>query len=349
MKDWCKAVVPLPATIREAAEALSRASTQIALITSQDETLVGVVTDGDIRRGMLAGETLGSRIETIMETSFYATREDENPAVVLQLMREKEFRQVPILDANGRLVGLKTLMDMTIPPRRDNWVVLMAGGLGQRLRPLTEDCPKPLLSVGGRPVLETIMTQFIEHGFNKFYFSVNYRADMIEDHFGDGSKFGAIIRYLHEDKRLGTAGALGLLPKLPEEPLFVMNGDVLTRVDFPGMLDFHKERKAQATMAVRSFEMKIPYGVVEVDDHTIVKLAEKPVHQYFVNAGIYVLSPQAVATIPPNEYLDMPTLFDQIREDGNPTAAFPIHEYWMDIGQKQDFEQANFDYCTHFE
>lgn len=349
MTDWKKAVVHLPATIREAAESLERSSVQLVLVTTEDNKLMGVMNDGDIRRGLLKGKTLDSPVESVMVTEYTFIQEGCSQAVALATMREKEIRQLPVLDETGKLVDLKVLMDMAIPPRRDNWVVLMAGGLGQRLRPLTEDCPKPLLSVGGKPLLETILNQFIEHGFHRFYISVNYRAEMIEEYFGDGSRLGITIRYLREDQQLGTAGALGLITEPPQEPIFVMNGDVLTSVDFPGMLDFHLARGAHATMAVRNFEMQVPYGVVEVDDHEIVNLSEKPVHQFFVNAGIYVLSPSSVLSIPKNEYLDMPTLFTQLKKTGNPTAAFPIHEYWMDIGRKQDFDQANFDYNLHFE
>ncbi len=349
MKDWRKAVIPFTASIRNAAESLNKSLTQLVLITTEDGKLTGVVNDGDIRRGLLKGKSLDSPVAEIMVTEYTALKEGDSPALALAAMREKEIRQIPVLDEDGRLLDLKTLLDIAIPPRRDNWVVLMAGGLGQRLRPLTEDCPKPLLSVGGKPLLETILTQFIEKGFHRFYISVNYRAEMIEEYFGDGSKLGVEIRYLREDQQLGTAGALGLLPEAPQEPIFVMNGDVLTNADFPGMLDFHLERQSHATMAVRNFEMQVPYGVVEVDDHEIINLSEKPIHQFFVNAGIYVLSPSSVMSIPKNEYLDMPTLFTQLKTKGNPTAAFPIHEYWMDIGRKQDFDKANFDYNLHFQ
>jgi NDP-sugar pyrophosphorylase family protein len=224
----------------------------------------------------------------------------------------------------------------------------MAGGMGQRLRPLTEDCPKPLLSVGGRPLLETILLQFREHGFQRFFISVNYRADMVEGHFGDGDALGVTVNYLREDAPLGTAGALGALPDAPREPVFVMNGDVLTRVDFSGMLSFHREHKAAATMAVRGFEMQVPYGVVNVEDQRITAIEEKPVHRFFVNAGIYVLEPDVVAAIPKGEHLDMPALFTRLHAQGRTTAAFPVHEYWMDIGRKQDFDQANTDYGIHF-
>ncbi|ADU62996.1 MAG: nucleotidyltransferase family protein [Pseudodesulfovibrio sp.] len=348
MKDWRKAVIPLTATVRDAVEALTLSSVQIALVARENGHLDGVITDGDIRRGLLAGKTLKSPAREVMETNFFTARESDDPAVLLATMRERDFRQVPLLDADGCLVGLRTLMDMITPPKRDNWVVLMAGGLGQRLRPLTEDCPKPLLSVGGKPLLETILGQFVEHGFEKFYISVNYRAEMVEAHFGDGSRHNVEIRYLRENEQLGTAGALGLMEEKPEAPIFVMNGDLLTRVDFPGMLDFHLAQKARATMAVRSFDIQVPFGVVQVDNHRITSIEEKPVHQFFVNAGIYVLAPDVAAAIPKGNYLDMPTLFSQLMDAGETTAAFPIHEYWMDIGRKQDFDQANCDYDMHF-
>lgn len=349
MKDWRKTLVSPDGTIRDIVETLSLGGQQVALIVGDDDMLLGMVTDGDVRRGLLAGKTLEDSARAIMNTDFFAAWHDDDDATVLANMREREISQVPLVDDRGRLVGLRTLMGMTtVQPRRDNPVVLMAGGLGQRLRPLTEDCPKPLLSVGGKPLLETILRQFVEHGFHRFYLSVNYRAEMVEEYFGDGSRFGVEIDYLREDEQLGTAGALGLLPEPPREPIFVMNGDLLTRVDFPGMLDFHRDRGASATMAVRSFEMQVPYGVVEVDNHQIVNLQEKPVHQFFVNAGIYVLSPEAVSIIEKGQYLDMPRLFERLKEQGRPTAAFPIHEYWMDIGRKQDFDQANFDYDMHF-
>jgi len=348
MKDWRKAVIAPTATVRDAVEALTISSVQIALVANENGRLEGVITDGDIRRGLLAGKTLESPAREIMETSFFTAREDDDTASLLAIMREKEFRQVPLLDDKGHLVGLRTLMDILTPKKHDNWVVLMAGGLGQRLRPLTEDCPKPLLSVGGKPLLETILDQFVEHGFEHFYISVNYRAEMVENYFGNGSRHDVEIRYLREQDQLGTAGAVGLMPEKPDSPVFVMNGDLLTRVDFPGMLAFHQDQKAKATMAVRSFDIQVPYGVVSVENHKITALEEKPTHQFFVNAGIYVLEPEIAASIPKNKYLDMPTLFGQIMEKSETTAAFPIHEYWMDIGRKQDFDQANYDYDMHF-
>ncbi|EGB13997.1 Nucleotidyl transferase [Pseudodesulfovibrio mercurii] len=348
MKSWRNAIIPLSATVREAAETLNRTSLQIVMLAGEDGRLMGVVTDGDIRRGLLAGKTLESPATEIMETKFFSAVPSDDQAALLRTMRERNIRQVPLLDPNGRVIGLRTLFDIISPAKRDNWVVLMAGGLGQRLRPLTEDCPKPLLNVGNKPLLETILDQFADYGFARFYISVNYRADMVEEYFGDGSKRGVEIRYLREDRQLGTAGAVGLIEDKPDAPIFVMNGDLLTKVDFPGMLAFHHEQGAKATMAVRRFDIQVPYGVVKVEDHRIVRLEEKPTHKFFVNAGIYVLEPDVAAAIPANEYLDMPSLFGRLMDQGETTAAFPIHEYWMDIGRKQDFDQANCDYDLHF-
>lgn len=348
MKEWKHAILPVTATVREAAEALNRSSLQIALITDETGLLKGVITDGDIRRGLLAGKTMESPATAIMETEFFSAAPDDDQSALLATMRHRDIRQVPLLDDEGRVVGLRTLFDIITPPRRDNWVVLMAGGLGQRLRPLTEDCPKPLLNVGNKPLLKTILDQFVASGFTKFYISVNYRADMVEDYFGDGSKHGVEIRYLREKAQLGTAGAVGLIEEKLDAPIFVMNGDLLTKVDFPGMLDFHREQDARATMAVRRFEFQVPYGVVNVENRRITGLEEKPTHKFFVNAGIYVLDPDVAGAIPKDEYLDMPSLFVRLMDRGESTAAFPIHEYWMDIGRKQDFDQANFDYDMHF-
>ncbi|MCM0756012.1 nucleotidyltransferase family protein [Desulfovibrio aminophilus] len=349
MKDWRKALVSADGTVRDAVQALNDGSVRVALAVDEDERLRGVVTDGDIRRGLLAGKGLESPLSDVLVTTFCAARPGDDDASILATMRGKDILQMPVLDAAGRVIGLKVLGELSAPRPRDNWVVLMAGGLGTRLRPLTEECPKPLLPVGGQPLLETIMQQFIQHGFHNFFISVNYRADMVEECFGDGSRLGVRVEYLREREPLGTAGALGLLPRKPDRPVFVMNGDLLTRVDFPGMLDFHLAQGARATMAVRGFDIQVPYGVVDVRENRIVGLEEKPVQKFFVNAGIYVLDPGTVAEIAPDAYLDMPSLFSRLMEQGRPTAAFPIHEYWMDIGRRQDFDQANCDFDLHFQ
>ncbi|WP_438810775.1 nucleotidyltransferase family protein [Pseudomonas laurentiana] len=216
----------------------------------------------------------------------------------------------------------------------------MAGGLGERLRPLTENCPKPMLMIAGKPILECILESFIEQGFRNFFLSVNYLASVVRDHFGDGSKWGVNICYLQEHKRLGTAGALSLLPERPQDPILVMNGDLLTHARFDNLVQFHDEHDSLATMTVREYDFQVPYGVVRMDGAAIESIDEKPVHRFFVNAGIYAISPAALDLIPPETFYDMPTLFEDLIKARKSTAAFPLREYWLDIGQIEEFERA---------
>jgi len=224
----------------------------------------------------------------------------------------------------------------------------MAGGMGTRLRPLTNDQPKPLVSVGNKPLLETIIETFVQQNFHQFYLSINYKAEMIKSHFTDGAKWNAEIHYLEEDQRLGTAGSLSLLPEQPDEPAIVMNSDLLTRVNFQQLLDYHKQHKAKATMCVREYDFQVPFGVVEIEDNQITGIDEKPVHNFFVNAGIYVLEPEVLKLLRKNEAMDMTQFFERIILAGLKTSAYPIHEYWLDIGQKDDFLRANRDFGKVF-
>jgi NDP-sugar pyrophosphorylase family protein len=245
------------------------------------------------------------------------------------------------------VVGLESMMDLLAREALPNAVVLMAGGRGQRLKPLTDLCPKPLLRIGDKPILEIILENFVSQGFRNFFISVNYMAEKVEGHFGDGARFGANITYLRENEPLGTAGALTMLPEL-DLPFLVMNGDLLTKVNFAHLLDFHTEKKAAATMCVRPYTSQIPYGVVHVDEHKLVRIEEKPTQTVFVNAGIYALSPQALAHIPVGRPFDMPALFESLMAKGQKTLAFPVREYWIDIGRVGDYEQAQTDYTRHF-
>jgi len=264
-------------------------------------------------------------------------------------MKLKQLRQIPILDDHGRVISVEFYDFIALSSQLDNWVVLMAGGLGTRLQPLTDDCPKPLLEVGGRPILQTILESCIKHGFNRFYLSVSYKAKMVEDYFGNGSRWGVDIRYIREDKRMGTAGALSLLPERPTKPFLVMNGDLLTKVNFKQLLDFHLEHCAQATMCVRDYDFQVPYGVVKIQQHRLVDIEEKPAQKFFVNAGIYVLEPEVLDMIPKDEFYDMPSLFMKLVALHHETIVFPIREYWLDIGNKVDFEQAIGDFSEVFE
>ena len=346
MADWRKSVVFPSTTIKETIRKIDEGSLQIALVVDETQRLLGTVTDGDVRRALLRGVSLEEPASAVMNPRPTVATLDQGREAVLRMMRGRALHHVPLIDGQGRLAGLEVL-DELVSPSRDNWVVLMAGGLGSRLRPLTEDTPKPLLKVGHKPILESILENFIEHGFRRFFLSVNYKADMFRAHFGDGSSFGAQIDYLEESKRMGTAGALGLLSERPERTLMVMNADLVTKVSFSHFLDFHTSHKAAATMGVREYELQVPYGVVRMANHRINDIEEKPVQKFFVNAGIYALEPEVLNLIPKDQFFDMPALFERVIAAGKETVAFPIREYWLDIGQLSDLERAIADFQTY--
>ena len=340
MKDWKQIAISPQTTLRESIARIDGSGLQLALVLDSDGRLAGVLSDGDIRRAILQESDLAIPIANVMNFNPTVAPISATSSELLALMRRKVLHHVPLVDADNFVVGLATLDELTGVIEKPNWVVLMAGGLGSRLMPLTENCPKPMLLVGGKPILESILESFYEQGFRKFFLSVNYLAESVCDYFGDGSKWGVDINYLREDKRLGTAGALSLLPERPTTPLIVMNGDLLTRIRFDNMLNFHYEHDSIATMSVREYDFQVPYGVVQLNGYNIAAIQEKPVHRYFVNAGIYTLSPEVFDHIPKNTFFDMPTLFDRILAAGYPTCAYPLREYWLDVGRIEEFERA---------
>lgn len=349
MKDWKKVLVSPGTSIRETIRVIDQGAVKIALVVDQGNRLVGTVSDGDVRRGILKGCGLENAVQQIMNAAPLAVGQFDCREKILSLMRQKQVYQIPLIDDEGVLVGLEVIDSILNAGCRENWVVLMAGGLGTRLKQLTADTPKPLLKVGDKPILETILDNFIEHRFTRFFISVNYKSEMIEEYFGDGSRWGVQIEYLREGKKLGTAGALGLLPERPAAPLLVMNGDLLTKVNFQHLLSFHAEHGSSATMCVREYDFQVPYGVVTLDEHRIQSIVEKPIQRFFVNAGIYVIAPDILGMIPRDTYLDMPSLFDKLLNQEKETAVFPIREYWLDIGRIDDFERAQVEFSKVFE
>lgn len=348
MAQWLDVVVSPDTPLNEAIKRIDASALQVALVLDGERHLVGMVTDGDIRRALLAGHGLDIPVRRVMNDHPRSMPEGTSRDDLVAMMRRHSIRHIPLVGADGHVSGLATADGLAGHGRRDNWVVLMAGGLGSRLRPLTDDCPKPMLKVGDKPLLQTILEKFIDDGFHRFYISVNYMADRIIEHFGDGRQWGVEIAYLHETQRLGTAGALSLLPSVPTEPLLVMNGDLLTKVNFRQLLDFHIDHRSEATMCVREYDFQVPYGVVTSEGHRIVSIDEKPIHHVFVNAGIYVIEPSAVERIPRDQFFDMPTLFTQLVQGGQETAVFPIREYWLDIGHMADYQRANGEYMAVF-
>lgn len=335
-------------TIETALRVLDASHGKIGLVIDAEERLIGTVSDGDLRRGFLRGLTLASPVSQAMNGNPVMIGADTSHEAALELMRELVIRHIPVVDPNRRVVALRSLEDFLRPQSRTNWVVIMAGGEGMRLRPLTEDCPKPMLPLGKRPLLEVIIGNLKALGFSRFYVSVNFRAEAITSYFGDGSRFGVEIRYLHEEQPLGTAGPLGVLPETPREPFIVMNGDIITKLHFPAMIDFHEEHAASATMAVREYETQVPYGVIHLDGMAIASIQEKPVQRHLISGGIYVFSPEVLRFILPRERCDMPDLFNKLTASGLSAMPFMVQEYWLDIGHIEDLQRARSDFHTMF-
>lgn len=355
-----KACLPPSATATDAVASLDSAAIGIVLVIDDQRRLLGTITDGDIRRALLAGPDADTVLAAPL-ADFLAAKNNPvyprpvslpahaTPDQIRQVMADRKLRHVPLLDHNGRVADLALLDDLlaadnTTKPLQ---AVVMAGGLGTRLRPLTEDTPKPMLPVGGRPLLERTIDRLKSAGVRDVVVSTRYKAHKVREHFEDGSRFGVNVAYTEEEKPLGTAGSLRLIER-PESTLVVINGDVLTSVDFRAMHDFHIEHDAALTVGVRQYKFAVPYGVVETDGVRVTHLREKPTYTSFVNAGVYLLEPAAFDRIPPlsedgAEPFNMTDLIESLVETGRTVASFPIHEYWMDIGQPQDYERVQQD------
>jgi len=335
--------------IREALACIDKNEKGIVLVTDEEGRLVGTITDGDVRRAMLAGESLDAPLRDLLArktTSSYpqpvTAPVDTDRAELLRLMRDRVVRQIPLLDLEGRVAGLVTLDELMPEQLLPLQAVIMAGGSGTRLRPLTDEVPKPMLPVGDRPLMELIIEQLRQTGIRRVNITTHYRPEKIMSYFGSGKELGVELNYVAEERPLGTAGALGLMDS-PEEPLLVINGDILTRVNFRAMLDYHREHGADLTVAVRKYDLQVPYGVVECEGHNVSRLREKPSLSFLVNAGIYLLEPVVHRYIPNGQHLDMTDLIEGLIVKGRTVVSFPVVEYWLDIGEHADYERAQED------
>lgn len=349
MKTWEQALIGPTTTLRDALQTIDRAGSQMVLVVDENGVLLGTLSDGDARRALLRGLSLADPVSAGMHREPTCAIEGETRQAMLATMRRLGLHQLPILDSTRRVVGMEIVDDYFAAPPRDQWVVIMAGGRGVRLKELTKETPKPMLRVGSRPLLETIVREYVTQGFRNFYVAVNYKGEQIESHFGDGSAFGATIRYLRERDRLGTAGALSLLPDRPKDAFIVTNADLLTKEDYGEMIDRHVASGADATMAVRDYEMQVPFGVVRHKDGMIESIEEKPIQRFVVSAGMYVLSPSALDHVPRDTLFDMPSLFDALGRHGMATRCHPVDGYWLDIGRATDYEKAKSDFNEVFE
>lgn len=327
-------------TLRDAMVALDRGARQIALALDASGRLVGVATDGDVRRALLGGATIDDPLGPLLTRAFVAVGMAEGRAEAIELMRARRIGAVPVIDADGRPSGLHLLHEFLEPVERANWAVVMAGGQGVRLRPLTDTVPKPMLRVAGRPILERIVLHLVGFGISRIFISVGYMADVIEAHFGDGSQLGCQIEYLREERPLGTGGALGILPEPPADAVLVMNGDLVTSADLGGLLDFHASGGYAATIGVRRYLHSVPFGCVERSGDQVLNLTEKPTIEREINSGIYAVAPETVARVRPGSTIAMPDLIGELLDAGGRVGAFEIEDDWIDVGQRDQLDQA---------
>lgn len=338
--QWRKTLLAWDASIESAIRNLDQSALKICLVVGSDGSLIGTISDGDIRRGLLRGVELRSSIDSIIHRNALVVPPQMSRDMVIQLMQANKIHQLPVVDENRRVVGLQLWDELAVPAVRPNLMVIMAGGLGTRLRPHTENCPKPLLTVAGKPMLEHIIDRAKSEGFEHFVLAIHYLGQMIEDYFGSGERWQVRIDYLREPSPLGTAGALGLLTPRPDASFVVTNGDVITDIRYGELLDFHIRQAAAATMAVRLHEWQHPFGVVQTRGVEIVGFEEKPVARTHINAGVYALEPGSLDVLDPTERCDMPTLFERLQLKSKRTVAYPMHEPWLDVGGPDDLNRA---------
>jgi dTDP-glucose pyrophosphorylase len=339
--SWRKAVLPIDSKLRDVIKNMNMSSLRITLVVNARDELEGTISDGDIRRGLLNGLDISSPIEHLVHRGALVVPPSMSREMVLEVMLANKIHQIPVVDENQRVIGLHLWDEIVRPQSRPNRIVIMAGGRGTRLRPFTNDCPKPLIVVAGKPMLEHIIERVMNEGFSDIVLAIHHLGYMIEEYFGDGSRFGVKIEYLREDSPLGTAGALSLLMPQPDEPFMVTNGDVLTDIRYGDLLDFHIRHEASATMAVRTHEWQHPYGVVQTSGIDITGFEEKPIARSHINAGVYVLSRSTLDHLEPGIHCDMPTLFERLKACEQRIVAYPMHEPWLDVGRPEDLEQAH--------
>lgn len=335
-------------TVKGAMEVIDRNTTGAALVIDENHIVCGVITDGDIRRALLRGNELKDSIDNIYSKDFKYATILESKKKVKEFMLKYRIRQLPLLDEHKKLIDIYFLDQIITYEKKDNYVFILAGGLGTRLRPLTEAVPKPMLKVGDKPILELIIEQFRKYGFCNFIISINYLGDVIENYFGDGKNFDVNIEYVREEKRLGTAGSIRLAEDKLSKPFIVINGDILTGIDFDNFLRYHVENEFNVTAGVRSYEFTVPYGVINAKEMVITSLEEKPTFIYYINSGVYALNPQMVKLIPLNEKYNMTDLINDEKEKSQRAGIYQITEYWADIGQPDDYKKANEDIKKFF-
>jgi dTDP-glucose pyrophosphorylase len=331
-------------SVKVAIEAIDKGGIQLCCVVDDNNILQGVISDGDIRRALLQGVKLNHDISKVINKKPFTIKEHGDAVADERKMKEIGIRSAPIINDKNQLIGIKMLDKANLLFDRDNPIIIMAGGLGSRLYPLTKDLPKPMIEISGKPILEIIINKFANEGFKNIFLCVNYKSEIIKDYFKNGTNFGVNISYIEEDKRLGTAGALSLIKEKFNSPIIVTNGDILSRINFSQFVNHHIRQKAKASVAVREYSYEVPFGVIENEDGFIKNISEKPTQHFFVNAGIYILEPELIKMIPKNEFYDMPSLINKLVKENEQVASYLIREYWLDIGRNSELEKARSEY-----
>jgi dTDP-glucose pyrophosphorylase len=338
--QFSQLVIPETATIRDAMQAIDASGREMVLVRDKSDRIVGLISDGDIRRGLLSGLPLEAPAAKVMSRDFFTVPPELDRASVLDVMKARSFQHVPVLDRERRLVGIHFLRDLIGAAPKPNIAVLMAGGKGTRLGPVTENVPKPMLEIAGRPMLERIILHVVGHGIQTIYIAVNFMAEVVEKHFGDGSALGCRIEYLRETTPLGTGGALSLLPERPKHPILVLNGDLVSRANLTELLESHARSKCAATIGVGPYQIKVPFGTVSEKDGLLQSLAEKPTYDVLINRGIYVLDPASLDLVPKQKEFPITDLFEALLAAKKPVGIYNFDDPWVDVGHIEDLRRA---------
>jgi dTDP-glucose pyrophosphorylase/predicted transcriptional regulator len=341
-KNLKKILIKKDKSIKKAIDILNTTSSRIVAVVNKNGGLIGTVTDGDIRRSLLKKVDINSKVFRIMQKKPIYALENTEDKQIIKLMKKHDIHHVPIVNKFLKVIDLKTLQSLAFPKMRENIVFIMAGGFGKRLMPLTKKIPKPMLKINDKPMLEVILSRFIDSNFKNFYISTHYKADKIINYFGNGSKWNVDIKYIYEKKPLGTAGSLSFLPKnIKKIPIVVINGDVIAKIDIQKIIEFHEKNENKITMAVRIFENKIPFGTVNLSNSKVESIKEKPITRHFVNTGIYVIDPSVLKNIKKNQSIDMTALIQNCINKKTKVGAYILHEDWTDVGRKEDYLKVN--------
>jgi len=340
MKNITKFTIDIHSTIKEAMQAINDNYKEVVFVIDRNDVLRGIITDGDIRRALLANRGFDYPAAKIMTRDYFSLDSSSDRTTALDIMKARSIRHIPIIDKNKELIGIHFLDELLGSQLKPNSAVIVAGGLGTRLRPMTEKCPKSMVLVAGRPILERLILHLVGYGIRKIYISINYMGEVIKKYFKDGNNYGCAIEYIEETSPLGTGGPLSILPK-QKHPVIVMNGDLVTQINIDSLINFHNNTKLDATICAKGFQVEIPFGVINEKNNKLVELKEKPTQEHLINAGIYVFNPNVISLIPKNTEFPITNIFHLMQKKGMGTGVYVLDENWIDVGRMNELKKAN--------